>query len=276
VSRGINQHTGELIIKRRLNVNDIDYQRIINKLGIKTQDSIATNPQDNPTKKLQTDRTIGTAMDDIDIIDGAQLAPKISSDNIVEFITIPQPQFYTANYEIVITTQYTQHMNEIIQRLFASFLPQGRQLKLDTNKGYWFIAEFGEVISANDNLDDFSENERVIMSTISCKVYAYMIPGAVPGEESPFRKYISATEVTFEVDNNPLCDTAITDPYQYADDPSKGFLIEDDLNNPFNPPDKKTIAFEKILNPLTDKNGVRYLTLIQCDHKIGESIFRET
>ena len=276
VGRGINQHTGDLIIKRRLNVNDVDYQRIINKLGIKNQDSLATNPETDPNKKLQTERTIGSLTENTAIIDGAQLAPEVSSDNIVEFITIPQPQFYTANYEIVLTTQYTQHMNEIIQRLFASFLPQGRQLKLETNKGYWFIAEFGEVVSANDNLDDFSESERVIMSTISCKVNAYMIPGAVPGEESPFRKYISATEVSFEIENNPLCDTATADPYQYADDPSKGYLIKDDLNDPFNPPSKKTIAYKKIINPLTNKSGIRYLTLVKCDHKIGESIFRET
>ena len=276
VGRGINQHTGDLIIKRRLNVNDVDYQRIINKLGIKNQDSLATNPETDPNKKLQTKRTIGSLTEDIANIDGAQLAPAISSDNIVEFITIPQPQFYTANYEIVFTTQYTQHMNEIVQRLFASFLPQGRQLKLDTDKGYWFIAEFSEMVSANDNLDDFSENERVIMSTIGCKVYAYMLPGEVPGEESPFRKYISATEVTFEISDTLLCDTTAADPYQYADDPSKGFLIKDDLGNPFNSPDKKTIAFEQIRNPFTDKNDIRYLTLVKCDYTIGESIFTES
>ena len=50
--------------------------------------------------------------------DGAYLAPNLNN-NVFETIVMPMPQFYTAKYQVTIWTQYTQHSNQIMEKIFS-------------------------------------------------------------------------------------------------------------------------------------------------------------
>ena len=275
-SRGINQHTGDLIIKKRLSEKDRTYQKLLNKLDLRNQVDIAISQDVTGSKRLRTDRYTSENKLDIDIIDNAFLASK-QANNIFEFITIPQPQFYTATYDIVFYAQYTQHLNDMLQKLVLSYLPQGRKLRLNTEKGYWFIALFEDQISPENNLDDFSEKERIIKASIGCNVRAYLIPGSLPGEENPVKRYVSAPGISFKTYYKVRDITK--NPYKHDGDPSSQFLLTDTISEPEkNPPsekrNEKTHYNETIKNPFTQKDDLRHVIL--DDEDIGENVFRQT
>ena len=134
------QQTGEIVVKRRLAPNDPVYQNYINKLGIKNQVNI---PNSLDGSGLETDREQGELANDSVVRDGGYLATQYDNGNIWEVITIPAPQFYHASYEITFWTQYTTHMNQLIEQLMSAYLPQGNCFKITTPKGYWFVAKDG-------------------------------------------------------------------------------------------------------------------------------------
>jgi hypothetical protein len=118
-SRGINQTTGELTIKRRFNSSDVDYQNILNKIGLKNR----------PSTGLSTDRVTGQNKKDMSIQEGMFLDPKLGN-NIWEFITIPQPQYITCTYEITFWSIHIEHMNYMVETLLSAQLPQVKGFKL--------------------------------------------------------------------------------------------------------------------------------------------------
>lgn len=201
--RGINQSTGDLILKRKLSPKDRDYQNILNKLDIRNQNGLATkdvNSHTSGSAKLRSDRS-NAAKYSLAQDDGAYLKTP-EGNNIYEFIAIPQPQFYTANYTITLYTQYTQHMNQLIQQIINSYLPQGRCFKLTTTKGYWFNAFFQDSFQPQSNIEDLADSERVIMASIECSVPAYLIAGSDSGSPIPIRKYYSAPQINFNITTN--------------------------------------------------------------------------
>ena len=102
VGRGINQQTGELVVRRRLDKSDRDYQNIINRFFIQNQTNVAVNPSDpHAETQLTTIRTIGALRDDESVKSGALLQTN-RSGNVYETIVVPAPQFYTATYDITI------------------------------------------------------------------------------------------------------------------------------------------------------------------------------
>jgi hypothetical protein len=169
--RGINQQTGELVIKRRLSPLDRTYQSIINKLGIVNQTNVADS-----TTTLLTERETGENALDADVVEGGLLAPKLGN-NVWEIITIPSPQFYTVTYEITFWTQHMLHMNQIIDKIMSSYLPTANGTwRLETPKGYWFVAKVQDnLFTAADNAENITGEERVIRSKMTIKVPAYQV-----------------------------------------------------------------------------------------------------
>ena len=221
--RGINQQTGDLIIKRRLSPLDRTFQNIINKIGLLNQSNVADS-----TETLMTDRERGENQFDPDIVAGGLLAPKFGK-NIWEIITIPSPQFFTVTYEVTIWTQHILHMNQIIDKIMASYLPTANgTFKLDTPKGYWFIAKVQDnLFSTEDNTENVSGDERIIKTKMTIKVPAYQVATDVPGIPSPVRKYVSAPLLTFPTDDqlvNVL--PSAVDAYSGSDDPSAFFSLD--------------------------------------------------
>ena len=204
--RGINQQTGDIVIRRRLDSSDRGYQGLVNRLFIRNQLNVAVGVGDDPIYgQITTGRTIGI------------------KKNVWETIVIPAPQFYTATYEVIIWANYIQHMNQIVENIVSSFLPQGNQWRLDTDKGYWFIATVdGNLYNAQNNFEDFSQEERMVKYQFTIKVPSYILASATPGAPVPVRRYVSNPDVSFSTSTDDSGDVidVVDDPYLGADDPT--------------------------------------------------------
>jgi hypothetical protein len=270
--RGINQQTGQLVVKRRLNSNDRDYQNIINKLGIQNQSNLG---QLTPITTLSTTRDIGKNSNDLDIIDGALMAHKLN-ENVWEIITIPAPQFFSVAYEITFWAQYIQHMNEMTQKFIASYLPQGNAIRLDTDKGYWFIATVeGNSFVPEDNADNMTNDERFLKCKFTVNVPGYLVATDMPGTPGAVRRTISAPFVVFSVDESVDVQTvnglpADDNRYENADDPTA--VANHSYMSLFDKRKDSKTSLKISKNPFTGINETQYLKIISKNSKNGESI----
>lgn len=226
VARGINQQVGEIVVRRRLDKSDRDYQALINRMFLKNQKNLAVRPQDTSDPgQLTSERTLGDMAED-PVISSGGLLLNDRLKNAYETIVIPMPQFYTAKYQITIWTQYTQHANQIIEKLFASFLPQAQSWKLETPKGYWFVAKYEDgSLAAETSFEDMSQQERFIKHNFNVAVPAYIFASQTPSTPVPIKRYVSSPTVSFDfstVDEpSELTSTEQDSEYQIgSDDPT--------------------------------------------------------
>lgn len=225
--RGINQQTGEIKIMRRLDESDRDYQNLINRLYIKNQKNLATSPAD-ATDNPSSDRELGDLSSDAIVLDGGLMIPD-RTHNIYETIVLPSPQFYSVTYEVTFWCQYTQHMNQLLETLIASFLPQGQAFRIESPKGYWFMAN---MLNANYNpevnFDNMSQEERLIKYKFSINVAAYVLGSSVPGAPVALRSYLSQPMIQFK-NVDPLISAGTfptEDPFLGADDPTLSLSLD--------------------------------------------------
>lgn len=198
--RGMNQHSGEFIVRRKLDASDRDHQALRNRLYLKNQLNAAVKPEDDQvTGQLVTKGHVGDLAED-PIVTGGGLLIGDRLNNVYETIVVPSPQFYTAMYEITFWTQYTQQMNHMLEQTMTSFLPQTQGWKIETPNGYWFIAtiDAGQ-FAAENNADEMSREERVIKHKFSLKVPAYIFATSTPGAPVPVKRYVSAPTVSFDI-----------------------------------------------------------------------------
>lgn len=262
--RGMNQHTGDHVVKRRLGVDDRGYQRLVNKLGIKNQPGTAVyNGEPTPTG---TNELTGAQATDGDVVAGGLLKDTLG-DNVFELIAMPQPQYYTAKYEIAFWTQYTQQMNEMLEQLMLAQLPQGRAFRLNTDKGYWFVMYIDESKSSNDNFQDFSEKERLVKYMFTATVPAYLIAGDDLGAPVPVRRTHSAPRVRFDV-LRFVEGTPADDPALGATDPSAALTLTGE-------PRRRSDALTQ--RAKDSHVGVRragkFVRVLQENTKVGETVY---
>lgn len=221
--RGINQQTGEIIVQRRLDKSDRGYQQLINRLLLKNQQNLAVDPSQGNAGQLTTLREIGDLSQDGVIQQGGLLLPD-RTNNIYETIVLPAPQFFTATYEITIWAQYSSHMTQLLEQLIASQLPQANCWRLDTQKGYWFVASVeGNQYTAENNTDDYSQSERILKYKFVITVPGYILASDVPGAPIPIKRYVSSPTISFQTSTHadPVFeDNGINDPFLGADDPT--------------------------------------------------------
>jgi len=195
--RGINQQTGEIVIHRRLDKTDRNYQNLVNNTLVANYEYQAFNMLSN------------------------------LDNNIFETIVVPAPQFFTAVYEFTLWTQYTSQMTQLLEQLIASQLPQGNSWRLDTAKGYWFVATVdSNTYTADTNTDDFSQSERVVKYKFTMSVPGYIFASRVPGAPVPLKRYVSSPSIDFSLQvggddvSTGGSDESIMDPFLGSDDPT--------------------------------------------------------
>jgi hypothetical protein len=265
-SRGINQTTGNLFIKRRFDPQDRDYQSLINKLGLKNLQS------NNPTSS----RPQGDFKNTLETLQGGLLEAH-NNNNLFEIISIPQPQFFKATYEVVFWTKYTQHMNYMIETLMTSYLPQGRNWKLVTDKGYWFIATANDDFTRGDNFDDFTDSERLIRYNFTVDVKGYLLAGQGPSDLVPVRRWISAPNISFETStfNSEIQPKNAIDKIQNKAE--NKFILTDIERDPATaqtPTTNQRLYYKKnIIDPITGKKNFKYVSILDSNQKSGETVF---
>jgi hypothetical protein len=267
--RGINQFTGVLKIKKKLaNTEDVDYQNLINRMAFKNLDSnSATSIDSSSTGELEKD---------VDIYHGGLLTPK-TSNNMYEIITIPQPQYFTNTYEVVFWTNYTQHMNYLIETYVSSFLPQIRGHKLNTDKGYWFMCYAEDSFTSQENFDDFSEASRVIRYSFNINVKGFIL---APNHETnmvPVRKWISSPIIKFE--SLPSGDIIPKEHYDRIEKTSKEdrFTLSDLQADPKTKQtptsNQRLLSRKRVIDPKTGKPVLRTVAVLEANQKKGETVY---
>lgn len=200
--RGINQQTGEMTIRRKLDPSDRNYQSLINSLLIKNQTNLSVNSNDSRAENQPVvERKLGDDLEDDDVRNGAFLKPKLKNNrnHIFETIVVPMPQFYTVKYQITVWTQYVQHSNQILEKIIASFLPQSQSWRLDTEKGYWFVATVDAgTFNTETSFDDMTESERFVKHNFIITVPAYIFASKTPGAPIPLKRYVSSPTIEFK------------------------------------------------------------------------------
>jgi len=266
--RGMNQFTGKLTIKRKLDKEDRDYQKLINKLAFKNLSSLPTS-----------NRTQGANKRDAEIVQGGLLDSKLG-DNVWEIITIPQPQFFTTTYEVVFWTNYVQHMNYLIETYISSFLPQVRGHQLVTDKGYWFMAYVDDNFSSNENFDEFAGDVRHIRYTFTVNVKGFLLVPDHSTNKVPIRReIILPTSLTFESIPKGAIERAHLDRTKSLQDENK-FILSDIERDPVEKQapttNQKFVVEKQVLDPKTGKFVNKIVSILESNQKKGETVFYAT
>lgn len=221
--------TFPITIKRRLSKDNAVYKRLINEMGFQNQDEVATAGHNAPSSGAgTTPGTVGTRRNiraSADAAEGKVLKPQFSN-NIYETLTIPPTKHYTATYEISIWAQYTQEMNEMLMTIMSLYQNNDRRtFRLESPKGYWFVGYVSSDISADSNIEDFTDQERVIRYNFSIKANGYIIAPEYPGSPAYIRRYVSAPTVDFGIFSTSTT-VVVGSPSPQDADPNS-FLLEE-------------------------------------------------
>ena len=303
---------GPIIVKTSISKDDPIYQRYQNSLGFKNSDDSAISTGDNLANgnasgtdpgRIATRRPAPAIT--VSARGGTILEPSLGK-NLFEFIEIPPIKQYTASYEITFWAQYTQEMNLMLTTIMNGYIEnRKRTLVIETNSGYKFTAYVDAALSPQNNFDDFTDSERLVKYSFTLSVGAYLVASKIPGAPIPFRKTISAPEISFDVSSNsrgvptnsPVAGVPSGDPSAYV---LQDLLSEEDGYPPqaiaANPseiikgwPGKPSAAiggYHKSqgslgrtiiitdIDPFTGKRAKKYVILAASHPNKGETVFR--
>jgi hypothetical protein len=165
-------------------------------------------------------------------------------------------------------------MNYLIMTLLAAQLPQGKMFRLNTPKGYWFIATIADEVSSIDNLDDFKEEKRVIRYTFQITVKAFLLASNGPGVPVPIRRILSATDISFQLKETAGSVQTPQGPKRPND---TGFTLTDIETDPLTSQtlttDQRVLVQKTIYNPSTGKTESRYAKVLETNQKQGETVY---
>lgn len=271
-------------IKRKLDKSDRDYQKIVNNLGLKNQPSAATRdhfssiavPLTGADEGTVASRRDGSPTSLTDKVKFKPLSNKLSN-NIYEFITIPYPKFVGITYNVIFWTQYMQEMNQLIETLMMKFDGQAPEFQITTSKGYKFTAFVQNTFSPEDNLSEFTNDERVIKMGFDIKVPGYILAPEHPGLPSPFRRFLSAPQINFEVweqnaqlveERDPTTSSEILDRFTLTDVEA---LDSQGQQEQVRGQEKERVIVN-VKNPFSGKTQPEYLKVTDRIGKAGETI----
>lgn len=269
---GRGQDTGDMVIKKRLDSSDRRYQTIVNNLNLVNQKNVVSDKRiiDNEDPKRNVDPGFVGSRDYTSGPVQADLFPRIGS-NIFEIITIPFPKFYGMTYEVTFWTQYTTHMNSLLEQTILSYQAPGNNFKITTDKGYWFVAYVDDEFADGTNFDDFTDQERIVRYTFTLSVDAYLVANQPDGKVSPFRRFVSAPSVSFEMAGASAQIRAGTEATsELGNHSTDAFMLEDTmlLDRHGNEKSFRGRKTQLVKNPF----GPGYLNVLSSDSRTGESV----
>lgn len=273
------------VVRRRLSEKDPLYQRLLNKSGFDNSDDLAIEGVPKPGAIATRSRTIG----------------RNNERAIYEVITLPPVKYFTATYEVTFWAQYTQQMNDMVSSLMHLYQwnPQ-RTFRLETPKGYWFVAYVGEQLTTGDNFDNFTDEERLVKYSFEVTVPAYQVAPTAPGLQSSVRKFVSSPDIVFEINigrvpsrriqgiNSVNPDDYVLSDLRTVDDPIPGQSIgptNDEStsieslkveNVGGTTTDEDDYIIEEGRDPTTGELKKRKLAVKTRTNRRGETVLRET
>ena len=240
------------------------YQRIVNNYDIENQDNIASSQVPTDGKSIASRR-----IDKKITLDGSLYSPL--TKNIVETIVVPTPDFFTLNYDVTIWTNYVTELNTIIERIMRGYD--------ESPKGYWYVAYFGDSWSMGDNFDDYTSQHRLVKASISVKVPGWTFAGRGPGELSPFRSYVSAPNIEFDVCESDFIVESVVGRLPLMGVPNDASIVSEvydvgpDGRIEVNRKGSGIVTRVKMYNPFASDDVPRFAS-VKCVSKKGERVGR--
>tara|TARA_S200000501_G_C20785610_1_gene727039 strand:+ start:200 stop:1414 length:1215 start_codon:yes stop_codon:yes gene_type:complete len=126
------------------------------------------------------------------------LKPQLN--NIYETLEIPPVKYFGCTYEITIWSSFTQQMNKLLTSIMSSYtINPGRQLRIESRKGYWFPAFIDSSFSQDTNYSDFTDAERYIKHTLTLNATGYILAPNIEGGKVGLKSIVSAPKISFDV-----------------------------------------------------------------------------
>lgn len=187
---GIGPGTGQLKLRQRIHSDTTELANEINRLGLQNQGNVVTENQHiGPSiRGYQRSLPVGTGFLDLE-----------PATKVVETITMPSVRFFKSTYEVTFWGQYLQQMNEMLEGMMVSYSwNPARAFRIETDKGYWFVAQVESDVGSEMNFDEFTEEERVIKYMLTIGVNGYIINPKYHGDQNMLRRTVSAPKVSFD------------------------------------------------------------------------------
>lgn len=273
------------IVRKRLSKKDRSYQNIVNKLGIKNQDSVAAKSgfadstvypgniaKSGRIASRRNEKNITLTNDPT-----GELLRNDIGNNIFEIITAPYPTFITLTYEVTFWTQYMQNMNQLLEILFAQFSGQDHAFKMTSKSGFEYVAYVDSQLSSNDNFSDFSQDERIIKYSFNITVPTYVFAPSYPGLPSPFKKFYSAPQFEFGYYQASTQVTTIDKSDETVVDSNK-FILSDVSNLNVNGEEENIRGqgserlVDTVTDPFTGKSETRLVKVLTRNQRAGETV----
>lgn len=179
---GIGPGSGEITVKKRLSPDDYAWKRIQNQANLSNAEGLSESGDQ--------------------VNDSLALEP---GNSIFEIITIPTPRFFKANYEITFWAQYQSQMNQMVEAFISSYnIRPARTFRIESPKGYWFVAIAEQNINFENNIDNYTDDERILKATIEMNVTGYIVNPQFPGAPSEIRRYVSAPKISFDISDEDV------------------------------------------------------------------------
>jgi hypothetical protein len=307
------------IIKKRLSKKDPRYQRLLNKTGLKNSDDLATGEAfmndgtEAPLKGASPGR-VASRRGEYELSDnvrsGNLLTPKLDN-NIFEVIEMPPPTFITATYDITIWAQYVIQMNDIVMAIMTNAQNYAqRTFRIESAKGYSYVAYMDSSFDPANNFDDFTDDERIVRTSFTMKVPGFLLGETYPGAPNRLRSILSQPQISFEMDMTSvqIVDDVVVgspsgDPGDYVLDDSRQLFAplpggavagqesvtynnSKNLNAKSHDRDESAMiggavndvnvrTVESFVDPFTGKTTRRYNVVKTRTNRSGETIYRE-
>ncbi len=263
------------IVKKRLAKSDRKVQNILNKQGLKNQDNVATGISG---LSMLDPELLGTRRDNNFSKSGGRISLKSDlSKNIYEIIQIPYPTFIAVSYKVTFWCQYMTQMNAIQETYLTQFRGQGEEFLIKTKEGYEYVAASSTTFTSDTNFSEYTENERIIKSSIDITVPGYLINPKQPGIPNQVRSTFSAPFIEFGY--FAVKDQVITDNNEMGDrdrNPNKFILSEimsaDQFNNKLERGQSSEKVRNIIENPFTNQQEVQYSKVLTRNDRSGETV----
>jgi len=269
------------VIKYRLSERDRKYQNIINKQGIKHQDNVSSQRHflsntPAPGFGVKPD-TISTRRENANIQFSAGAKVSLGEQlgtNIFEVIQVPYPEFVAVTYDIVFWTQYMQQSNQMLETLLVNFTGQGEEIPIVTMGGYELVAFFsGPFSNSGTNLDNFTEDERIIKHTFSVTIPGYILNPKHPGMPKMVRSYVSAPNLSFGVYSGDA--ESINYQPERKGETVKRHVLEDLTNikeHELVRGESREIIQNTIINPFTKSTKTEFSKIRTRNQRAGETV----
>ncbi len=243
---GVGPGNGEMVISKKISKRNLNY-KVLSEDFLKNNVEKASAGYRNTSAEISVGNT--------------------EKNNIYEVITMPSPRYFKITYEITFWTHYQTQMNNMLEILMQSYnINPARSFRIETDKGYWFVATVDQSFSQQGNNDSYSEDERMVRQSFNVSVNGYLINPSGDGHLPVLKKYTSSPMLQFtlpitnfesgDLKNNVASGNVedyILEDFHNIDDPLPARLIakKGEVNNGVNK-ETNIVKNNKIISKVTD------------------------